>query len=162
MGLVTPPSGGGAPAPLHPQGDIFLAKGVGHCDQLSIVVTLGKAAFPPHPLGWGFQAEDFMKSATKSQYTQILVWLIWIIVLLVFIRTPESNLDVSASEPPVLTGIITHHRRDGPLFLWKYRLRVIIRRRRRALRRTRHRVVWAARLAKLISLGALTMAQVVN
>jgi transposase len=59
-------------------------------------------------------------------------------------------------------GIITHHRRDGPLFPWKYRLRVIVRRRRRALRRTWHRVVWAARLAKLALRGALTMAQIVD
>ena len=103
-----------------------------------------------------------MKCATKPQYAQILAWLIWIIVLLVFIRTPESNLDALDSELPVLTGIITHHRRDGPLFLWKYRLRVIIRRRRRALRRTCHRVVWAARLANLALRGALTMAQVVD
>jgi transposase len=103
-----------------------------------------------------------MKFATKSQYTQVVVWLIWIIVLLVFIRTPESNLEAPNSEPPVLMGIITHHRRDGPLFPWKYRLRVIIRRRCRALRRTYHRIVWAARLAKLALRGALTMAQIVD
>lgn len=103
-----------------------------------------------------------MKFATKSQYTQVLAWLIWVIVLLVFIRTPESNLDAPHSEPPVLMGIITHHRRDRPLFPWKYRLRVIIRRRRRVLRRTGHRVVWAARLAKLALRGALTMAQIVD
>jgi transposase len=103
-----------------------------------------------------------MKFATKSQYTQVLVWLIWVIILLVFIRTSEGNPDVSNSEPPVLMGIITHNRRDGPLFPWKYRLRVIIRRRRRMLRRTCHRVVWAACLAKLALRGALTMAQVVD
>ena len=103
-----------------------------------------------------------MKFATKSQYTQVLAWLIWVIVLLVFIRTPEGNPDVSNSELPALTGIITPHRRDGPLFPWKYRLRVIIRRRRRMLRRTYHRVVWAACLAKLALRGALTMAQVVD
>ena len=103
-----------------------------------------------------------MKFATKSRYTQVLVWLIWIIVLLVLTRTPESNLDAPNSEPPTLTGIITPHWRDGPLFSWKYRLRVIIRRQRRALRRTRHRVGWASRLVKLASRGALTMAQVVD
>jgi transposase len=103
-----------------------------------------------------------MKSATKSQYTQVLAWLIWIIVLLVFTQQPESSLDVPASEPPALTGVIIPHWWDGPLFSWKYRLRVIIRRRRRVLRRTRHRVVWAARLIKLALRGALTMAQVVD
>jgi transposase len=103
-----------------------------------------------------------MKFATKSRYTQVLAWLIWIIVLLVFLHTPESNPDPSNSELPVLTGIITPHRREGPLFPWKYRLRVIIRRQRRGLRRTRHRVVWASRLVKLALRGALTMAQVVD
>jgi transposase len=103
-----------------------------------------------------------MKSATKSQYTQVLAWLIWIIVLLVFTQQPESNLDVPTSEPPALTGVITPHWRDGPLFPWKYRLRVIIRRRRRVLQRTCHRVVWATRLIKLALHGALTMAQVVD
>jgi transposase len=103
-----------------------------------------------------------MKSATKSQYAQVLAWLLWIIVLLVFIRAPESDLDAPASEPLALTGVITPHWRDGPLFPWKYRLRVVIRRRRRALRQTRHRVVWAARLVKLALRGALTMATIVD
>ncbi|MCR4405943.1 MAG: transposase [Anaerolineae bacterium] len=31
-----------------------------------------------------------MKFATKSLYAQVLVWLMWVIVLLVFIRTPEG------------------------------------------------------------------------
>jgi transposase len=103
-----------------------------------------------------------MKSATKSQDTQVLAWLLWIIVLLVFIRVPENDLDAAASEPPVLAGVITPHWRDGPLFPWKYRLRVIIRRRRCALRGTHHRVVWVTRLIKLALRGVLTMAQVVN
>lgn len=90
-----------------------------------------------------------MKFATKSHRKQILAWLIWIIVLVVFLRAPESDLDAAASGPSALAGVITPHWRDGPLFRWKYRLRVIIRRRRRALRRTRHRVVWATRLIKL-------------
>jgi transposase len=103
-----------------------------------------------------------MKFATKSHQKQILAWLIWIIVFLVFLHAPESNLDAPISEPPALTGVITPHWRDGPLFHWKYRLRVIVRRRRRALRRTCHRVVWATRLVKLALRGALTMAQLVD
>jgi transposase len=103
-----------------------------------------------------------MKSATKSQYAQVLAWLIWIIVLLVFICTPENDLDAATSEPSALIGGITPHWRDGPLFPWKYRLRLIIRRRQRTLRRTCHRVVWATRLIKLALRGALTMAQVVD
>jgi transposase len=102
-----------------------------------------------------------MKSATKSQYTQVLAWLIWVIVLLVFIRASESDLDAVASEPPALAGVITPHWRDGPLFLWTCRLRVIIRRRRRVLWQIYHRVVWAVRLVKL-ALRGTTMAQVVD
>jgi transposase len=103
-----------------------------------------------------------MKSATKSRYTQVLVWLLWIIVLLVFIRLPESDPDAPTCEPPALAGIVTHRRQDGPLFPWKYCLRVRIRRRYRLLRRTCHRAVWAARLAKLALRGALTMAAIVD
>ena len=103
-----------------------------------------------------------MKSATESQYTQVLAWLIWIIVLLVFLRAPESSLDAPASEALALAGVITPHWRDDPLFCWKYRLRVIIRRQRGVLRRTRHRVAWASRLVTLALRGALTMAQVVD
>jgi len=103
-----------------------------------------------------------MKFATKSHQKQILTWLIWVIVLLVFLHAPESVLDIATSEPSVLTGVITPHRRDGPLFPWRYRLRVIIRRRHRTLWRTHHRVVWATRLIKLALRGALTMAQVVD
>jgi transposase len=103
-----------------------------------------------------------MKFATKSRYTQVLAWLIWIIVLLVFIRTPESSLDEPVSELPALMGIVTGHKRGGSLFPWKYRLRLIIQRRRRALDRTCQRVIWAARLSKLALGGALTMAWVVD
>ena len=103
-----------------------------------------------------------MNSATKSHRKQVLAWLIWIIVLLVFACASENDLSVPRSELPVLAGIVTYDRRDGLLFLWKYRLRVIIRRQRRVLQRTRYRVVWATRLIKLALRGALTMAQIVD
>jgi transposase len=103
-----------------------------------------------------------MKSATKSQYAQVLAWLIWVIVLVILIRVPESRLDGATSELPALTGGSTASWRDGALFQWKYRLRVVIRRRRRALHRTCQRVLWATRLVKLALRGALTMAQVVD
>jgi hypothetical protein len=103
-----------------------------------------------------------MKFATESHFKQILVWLIWAITIFVFISTPEHIPGEPAVEPPALVGIVTHHRRDGPLFPWKYHLRVLGRHRRRALRRTCHRVVWVARLAKLALRGALTMAQIVD
>ena len=103
-----------------------------------------------------------MKFAIKSYGKQVLAWLIWIIVLLVSIYAPEGNLDTPACDPPALAGVITPHQRDGLLIPWKYRLRVVIRRRRRALRRTHHRVVWATHLVKLALRGALTMAQIVD
>jgi transposase len=103
-----------------------------------------------------------MKFATKSHRKQVLAWLIWIIVLLVFTRASGNDLGAPGSELPVLAGIVTYQRRDGPLFSWKYHLRVIIRRRRRVLRRTKQRIVWASRLVKLALRGALTMAQVVD
>lgn len=103
-----------------------------------------------------------MKSATKSRYTQVLVWLIWVIVLLVFTRSPESHPAAPAGEPPVLAGIVTHRRQDGPLFPWLRRLRVRIRRQVRLLQRTCHHAVWTARLARLALRGALTMAAVVD
>jgi len=103
-----------------------------------------------------------MKSATKSQYAQVLAWLIWVIVLIVLIRAPESGLDETTSELPALTGSLTSPWRDGRLFRWKYRLRVIIRRQRRDLRSTCQRVLWATHLVKLALRGALTLAQVVD
>jgi transposase len=103
-----------------------------------------------------------MKFATKSHRKQVLAWLIWIIVLLVFTRASENDLRIPSSESSVLAGIVTCDRRDGPLFPWTYRLRVIIQRRRRVLGRARHRVVWATRLITLALRGALTMAQVVD
>jgi transposase len=103
-----------------------------------------------------------MKFATKSQYTQVLVWLIWVIVLIVFTQTPGETPGAPAWEPPALAGIVTHAGRDGPLFPWQRRLRVRIRRRYHILRQTVHRAVWAARLAKLALHSALTMAILVD
>ncbi len=103
-----------------------------------------------------------MKFATKSQYAQVLAWLIWALVVLLVVFMPVRDPDTAASEPPVVAGVITSHRRDGPLFSWKYRLRVVIRRRRRALQRAGRRLVWVTHLVKLVWRGALTIAQVVD
>jgi len=103
-----------------------------------------------------------MHSATKSYQKQILVWLIWAIAIFIFVAPPEHMPDAPVSGPPVLLGVITHQRRDGPLFVWRYRLRVLIGRRGRVLRRIYRRVVWAARWANWARSGALTMAQIVD
>jgi len=66
------------------------------------------------------------RNLTKKQ---ILVWLFWAIAIFVFVSPPEHMPDAPVSGSPVLAGVITHQRRDGPLFVWRYRLRVIIGRR---------------------------------
>ncbi|MCD6344786.1 MAG: hypothetical protein J7M17_04185 [Anaerolineae bacterium] len=103
-----------------------------------------------------------MHAATKSYQKQILVWLFWAIAIFIFVAPPEHMPDAPVSGPPVLADVITHQRRDGPLFVWRYRLRVLIGRRGHALRRIYRRVVWAARWATWVQSGALTMAQVVD
>jgi len=107
-----------------------------------------------------------MHFATQSRRTQILVWLTWVIVSLVFTVVPEHTIvgDEAAIGPPALTGVATHDARNGPLVPWqpKRRLRKWAWRRYCALRRARRRAVWMARLARLMLTGALTMAQVVD
>jgi hypothetical protein len=105
-----------------------------------------------------------MKSATESQHTQVLVWLIWIIALLIFVWMPERSTDASGIGPPALVGIVTHDRQDGPLFPWEPRRRVRkwAWRRYCTLRRAYRRARWMARLARLVLTGALTFAQMVD
>ena len=105
-----------------------------------------------------------MKFATKSRHTQILVWLIWLIALLVFTWMPEQAAPQPADGPPTLVGIVTYQRRDGPLFPWepKRRLRSLAWRRRCALERVCRRARWAKFVAQLALKGALTMATVVD
>ena len=57
-----------------------------------------------------------MHFATKSQRTQILVWLIWAIACLVFMVVPEEAVVIEepAVGPPALTGIVTHDSRIVP------------------------------------------------
>jgi len=103
-----------------------------------------------------------MHAATKSYQKQILVWLLWAIAIFIFVSPPEPMSDAPVGELPVLAGAIAHQRRDGPLFVWRYRLRVLIGRHGGVLRRISRRVAWAARWANWARSGALTMAQVVD
>jgi transposase len=105
-----------------------------------------------------------MKSATKSRHTQVLVWLIWIIALLIFVWMPERSSDAPGIGPPALMGIVTQDQRDGPLFPWKpkRRLRKWAWRRYCALRQAYRRAIWMARWARLALTGALTLAQIVD
>ena len=103
-----------------------------------------------------------MHAATKSYQKQILVWLLWAIAIFIFVSPPEPMSDAPVGELPVLAGAIAHQRRDGPLFVWRYRLRVFIGRHGGVLRRISRRVAWAARWANWARSGALTMARVVD
>jgi hypothetical protein len=106
-----------------------------------------------------------MKFATKSHRKQVLIWLIWAITIFVFTSIQEQTPDKPVVGPaPVMGIVITHDWRNGPLFPWKfkYRLRVLIRHRRRIVQRAYRRIVRGVRLAELVLRGALTMAQIVD
>ena len=100
-----------------------------------------------------------MNSATKSYRKQILIWLVCALTVLVFGAPPGQMPSAPDSEFSVLSGLVRH---KGPLFVWQYRLRIIIRRRKRALRRITHRVAWAMRLMARVRQGTMTMAQILN
>jgi len=107
-----------------------------------------------------------MYFATKSRKTQILVWLIWAIACLGFIVAPKQAVmsEDATRDLPVLTGVVIHDWRKGPLFPWqpKDRLRKWAWRRYCALRQAHRRAVWTARLARLALTGALSLAQLVD
>jgi len=105
-----------------------------------------------------------MKFATRSRYTQVLVWLIWLIALLVFIGLPEWGRSESRVGPPLLAGVVNQQQADGPLFPWqpKHRLRLWAWRRLSALRQAQRRALRLKRLARLALQGALTMATLVD
>jgi transposase len=99
-----------------------------------------------------------MHSATKSYQKQLLIWLLWTVVLFVAVIpgdiSQETSVTVSA-----LPGIVQH---DSPLLSWRYRLRIIWRRQKRALRHIYQRAVWAAGMTNWARRGALTLAQLVD
>jgi transposase len=104
-----------------------------------------------------------MDFGTKTAWTQILVWLIWFMALLVFIR-PADQPGYQPHNPVPLLGVVTDNGRAGPLFPWQSRYRwkkwalVKYRTWRRAYRRARR----GAALARLALSGVLTMAQIVD
>lgn len=107
-----------------------------------------------------------MHFATGSRRRQILVWLVWAIACLVCLVVPEQGAvsDDVLGSPPMLTGVVTHDTRNGPLFPWlsKLRWRKWAWRRYCAWRRAHRRALWVARLARLALMGALTLAQLVD
>jgi len=103
-----------------------------------------------------------MNSATKSQRTQILVWLIWAIACVVFILVPEQMIQSPpvGQDVPALPGVVINE----PLFPWhlKHRVRKWAWRRYCTLRRAHRRAMWVARMARLALSGAFSMAGVVD
>jgi transposase len=107
-----------------------------------------------------------MNFATKQPKRQILIWLIWVIICLVFTFVPEQARMQGGLivHPHGLAGMLAHDNRSRSLVPWQYpgRLRKWAWRRYCALRQAHRRAVWIARLARLALMGALTMAQVVD
>jgi transposase len=107
-----------------------------------------------------------MYFATKSRSMQVLVWLMWAVVCVVSVYTPDQRMvdENGSTSARALLGVVTHDGRGGSLVPWwpKRRLRKWAWKRYCTLRRAYRRAVWAARLAKLVLAGALTMAQVVD
>lgn len=107
-----------------------------------------------------------MHSATKSQRTQILVWLIWVIACLAFLMLPEQIIagERCTGELLALPGVVAHETWKRSLFPWQSqsRFRKWAWKRYCALRRAYRRAVWVARLARLALHGALTFAQLVD
>ena len=120
-----------------------------------------------------------MYSTTKARLAQILVWLFWFLALLTLawaydLPVEGANTSLYLSQVParspaldgpgLLSGIVTHDPRQGPLFPWqpRWRWRKSALQRYRAARRAYLRALWAARLARLLLRGAWTMAALVD
>jgi transposase len=107
-----------------------------------------------------------MYCATEDRRRQILVWLIWAIACLVFVLLPDQLVvgDRPMVDLPAIAGVVTHDRRNGPLFPWQIRRRwrKWAWRRYCALRRAHRRAVWVTRWARLALSGVLTLAQLVD
>ena len=107
-----------------------------------------------------------MHSATKSQRTQVWVWIVWAIACLAFFVLPEQVLadERCAAQLPALPGVVAYEARKRVLFPWQNqcRFRKWAWRRYCALRRAYRRAARVARLAHLALHGALTFAQLVD
>lgn len=104
-----------------------------------------------------------MYFATKTSRTRILVWLFWFIVLLVCIQ-PAATSRYQARPDNLLLGVVSHKPENGPLFPWQplYRWKKQALAKYRACRQAYRRAKWAARWARLMMSGAVTLAEVVN
>ena len=114
------------------------------------------------------------KSATNFPKTQVLIWLLWAISLIIFLIIPTKapaarwqscvGEKAPAADWPLLATAVDRCRRDRSAFPWstKKRLRKWAWKRYQTLKRAHRRAVWTARVARLALAGALTMAEVVD
>ena len=100
---------------------------------------------------------------TKRGRTQILVWLMWLLALLVFIQ-PTAGPGYQADNAGSLLGVVTHDPKGGPLFPWPpgYRWKKYALAKYRVWRRAYRRAKRAALVARLVLSGVLRMADVVE
>jgi transposase len=107
-----------------------------------------------------------MYFATESRSMQVLAWLMWAVVCVVSVYAPDQRMvdENGSTSVPALLDVVAHDGQGGSLVPWwpKRRLRKWAWKRYCTLRRAYRRAVWAARVAKLVLAGALTMAQVVD
>ena len=105
-----------------------------------------------------------MNFGTKTVWRQILVWLIWFMVVLVFMQ-PANQAGYQPDSSRPLLGVVTHDsRQNGPLFPWqaRYRWKKYALIKYRAWRRAYRRAKRVAALGRLALSGMMTMAQVVD
>lgn len=104
-----------------------------------------------------------MNFATKSSPTRIFIWLIWFVALFVFVQPTATGQTTELLTTPLL-GVVTHNRRNGPIFPWqrRYRWKKHALRRYKAWKRAYRHAKWAARQAQVMMKGAMTLAQIVD
>jgi len=99
---------------------------------------------------------------TKRAWTQILIWLLWLVAIMVYLQ-PVSQAGNSMDGSMPLLGVVTHEQRAAWLFPWQNRYRwkkwtlAKYRRWRAAWRKAKR----TAQLARLALTGVLSLAQVV-
>jgi transposase len=113
-----------------------------------------------------------MDSTTKSRWSQALVWLFWFLALLALgcsgHHAPQSQSiardPIALDQTTLLAGFAAHDHSRSPLFPWwsqgRWRKRVL--KRWRGVQVLCRRAVWAARLARLVLSGTLTLAALVD
>jgi len=105
-----------------------------------------------------------MNFATKHTRTQIKVWIIWLMVLIVALLVSSDGM-ASQTLLVLLPGVVTHHEEDGALFPWRvrtWRWKKWALRRYRAWQRDYRQAKQTVMLARLALKGMVPIAWVVE